>query len=149
MSEIYAALDDATAMFRKGDAVLEHPPENGVAVTEVYAMPHEQEAESDLEMFDFVFVNIGVDPAKAELHRDTLMKWIEDYPEPERLAGGPSYIELGGVLGSQDYAFRLMALGTALGVWKLVTPATLRITDPVEAKQLAGKGFIMISGVSK
>ena len=73
------------------------------------------------------------------------MEILRGYPEPERLAGGPSYIEIGGVLGDQQEAFLLFALGKVLGLWSVITPATLGFEGP-EADQLAGAGMVNMSG---
>lgn len=145
MSDLHEFLDDTTALFRKGEEVTERDHGN-VHVVEVFAMPHESDADVELHMHDVEFMKIGVHPKKAEEHRDDLQRWCEEYPEPERLAGGPSYIELGAICGSQDQAFRVMALGAELGFWDLITPRTLHIEDDDEARDLAGKGFVMISG---
>lgn len=62
----------------------------------------------------------------------------------ERLVQGPSYIELGAWIGDQGNAMALMGLGEILGLWKVITPATLHM--PVESHaQLAGSGFVMLA----
>ena len=40
---------------------------------------------------------------------------------------GPSYIELGAWIGDQGLALALMGLGSALGIWGIITPQTLGI----------------------
>lgn len=62
----------------------------------------------------------------------------------ERLAQGPSYIELGGWIGDQALALQFMGLGERLGLWKVVTPRSLGITDHEAAANLMGAGFVMI-----
>lgn len=71
---------------------------------------------------------------------------IAGYPDVERLKAGPSYIEIGGALGSQDIALRLMGLGELCGLWDVITPAKLRMEGPI-ADQMAGNGFVMITGI--
>lgn len=66
----------------------------------------------------------------------------QEYPDLKRLSGGPSYIELGGVLGDQGIALRLIGLGELVGLWKAITPATLHLEGEAAA-QLAGSGFVM------
>lgn len=61
-----------------------------------------------------------------------------------RLAQGPSYIELGGWIGDQGLALSLMGLGERLGLWNVVTPRVLGITDQEKAANLMGMGFVMI-----
>jgi len=79
------------------------------------------------------------------MYRGEIITILKDYPQLERLAGGPSYIEVGGVIGDQGAAFQLFALGEVLGLWKVVTPKILGMDDAT-ARQLAGSGMIMISG---
>ncbi len=155
IDKLYRILVETTCQLRKGDEI-EGTPElvdaikrgdedlpGGVA--EIYAMPHEREALAGIEKVDCEFVVIGVDKAKAEERRGELMEILNSYPQPERLAGGPSYIEVGAEIGDQVAAFQLFALGKALGLWSVITPATMGITGP-EARQMAGSGFVMIGG---
>jgi hypothetical protein len=136
----------ATSEFRKGGEIVDEPPRGGVQVRHVYMMPHiSDETAEGLEHYDLHFIIVGIDHEKAVAMRDEFLDWCRNYPEPERLAGGPSYIELGAVLGSQDLALRVMALGKALGEWDLITPATFGARG-VEADMLAGRGMVMISG---
>jgi hypothetical protein len=161
LDRLYAILKETTREFRKG-AVVEGTPalvaalidpadvppaEMPGGVAEIYMMPHVSEADEfgAYEMVDCEFLTIGVDKAKAEQRRDELVAILKTYPQPERLAGGPSYIEVGGVLGDQSAAFCLFALGKVLGLWGLITPAALGITG-AEAREMAGSGFVMITG---
>lgn len=63
----------------------------------------------------------------------------------DAMAGGPSYITLGGWIGDQGLALLLIGLGDHLKVWKAITPATLGITG-ADADKLAGGGMVMTSG---
>ncbi|MCP4528644.1 MAG: hypothetical protein GY833_22420 [Aestuariibacter sp.] len=58
-----------------------------------------------------------------------------------------SYIELGGWIGSQDLALRLMALGCHLKIWKLLTPSNVLPADtPDDVKeQLSRMGMITVT----
>jgi hypothetical protein len=90
----------------------------------------------------FFWVSMAHDPTAEEFSR-----LIEaGYPEMDRLRGGPSYIEIGGVLGSQDIALRFIGLGSLLGLWTAVTPEAMGLGSGEDAKELAGNGFIMCSG---
>jgi hypothetical protein len=155
LNKLYEILHEATCQLRKGEEI-EGTPDLVSAiksgekdlpggVVEIYAMPHQSEARPDLEKVDCEFVVIGVDKAKAEQRRMELIELLDSYPEPERLAGGPSYIEVGAEIGDQGATFQLFALGKVLGLWSVITPATIGITGP-EARQLAGSGFVMMSG---
>ena len=134
-------LVDAVKNFKKGDNVNKLP---GGSV-HIYAMPHESQAKDGIEKVDLHFIVVGVDRAKAEQYKDELVAILKTYPQPERLAGGPSYIEVGGEIGDQGAAFQLFALGKVLGLWDVITPEKLGITGP-EANQMAGMGFVMMSG---
>jgi hypothetical protein len=143
-SAFIEALIDATAEFRKGEEVVEED-KGAVKVTHIYAMPSLADAPPDLAQVDMHFIVVGIDREKAEAMKPELIGWCKNYPEPERLAGGPSYIELGAAVGSQDVALRLMALGQVLDLWKVITPETLGF-EGKQADMLAGRGYVMISG---
>lgn len=148
LDRLYAILDATTSQFRKGPEVEQRTlaGHNGpVDVVEVYAMPHTDDAPAGVEKVDCEFLVIGVDKEKAESYRNELRALLRTYPEPTRLAGGPSYIEVGGVLGDQAAAFRLFALGQVLGFWRVMTPRGLGFVGE-EARELAGNGMIMITG---
>lgn len=110
------------------------------------AMPHESKVEDNgIVKVDCHFVVIGVHKAAAGAHKEELISILKEYPKPDRLAGGPSYIEMGGEIGDQGAAFQLFAVGEVLGLWKVITPKTLGITGPA-ADEVAGGGLVMISG---
>jgi len=144
LDRLYEILRATTVQLRKG-AEIEHERVGSVDVTHVWAMPHETEARPHVEKVDCELLVIGVDRARAEPLKAELQTILDDYPAPERLAGGPSYIEVGAEIGDQGAAFQLFALGQVLGFWKVITPSTLGMTG-AEAKALAGQGFVMISG---
>lgn len=156
VSRLHEILNDSTMQLRKGD-VFEGTPElveqaergdpelKGGGVLEVYAMPHENEARNEIEKVDVEFITIGVDKAKAEQHRGELISLLSDYPEPDVLAGGPSYITVGAAIGDQGAAFQLFALGKVLGLWDIITPSRLGLSGE-QARQAAGAGYIMITG---
>lgn len=141
---LYEILDETTMEFRKGEEVVQRET-SGVKVTEVFAMPHLSEAVSELEQVDVHFIMVGVDKKKAEEQKEKLLRVLKTYPQQDRLAGGPSYIEVGGVVDSQSAALRLFALGEVLGLWRDITPEKLGVTGP-EADELAGRGFVMMTG---
>jgi hypothetical protein len=139
-------LSDCTTMYRKGEEVVVEGP-----VTHVYAMDHVEEAVPSEVQIDVHFCVIGVDMAKAEEHAggfaELLMAWPSEawgYPT-QALKDGPSYISVGGVVGSQDNALRMFGLGAALKMWDVITPEKLGMTGS-DADKLAGNGFVMMSG---
>lgn len=54
-----------------------------------------------------------------------------------------NYLELGGYMGDQGAALMLMGLGSLLGLWNLLTPASLGIDGDL-AMQMAGMGMVSI-----
>jgi hypothetical protein len=141
---LYEIVVETTEQFRKGPEITDRT-EGRLRVVEVYAMPHENEIPSDLTPVDVHFMKIGVRKERAEARKEELRSILAEYPQPERLAGGPSYIETGAVFGSQEVALRLYALGEVLDFWKVITPAKLGIHG-TQADQLAGGGMVMITG---
>lgn len=145
LDRLHEILRRTTRQLRKGDGV-ETRNSGGVEVAEIYLMPHADiAAEAGFEAVDLEFIVVGVDRAAAEPLKDELVALLESYPEADRLAAGPSYIEVGGELGDQGAALQLFALGKVLGLWDVITPARLGVTG-VDARQLAGRGYIMITG---
>src|SRR6202012_2479706 len=83
--------------------------------------------------------------ARAESHRAELVELLNNYPQAERIAQGPSYIEVGAEIGDQGAAFQLFAMGKVLGLWDVITPEKMGFTGP-EADSMAGNGFVMMTG---
>lgn len=156
LTRLHEILSETTCQLRKGEA-FEGTPElveqakrgeelKGGGVLEVYAMPHESEAGPNLEKVDVWFMTIGVHRAAAETYRDELIGLLLNYPNAKELADGPSYIAVGATLGDQGAAFQLFALGKVLGLWDVITPNGLGITDPELARQMAGAGYVLCTG---
>ena len=156
LDALYKMLAETTQQFRKGEVLegtpemvawakkgdLEEPAPGGVL--EIYDMAPASAA-SHLETVDVHYVVIGVDREKAEERRAQFMAFLREYPDPDRLAAGPSYIEVGALIGDQGAAFQLFALGKVLGVWDVITPEQLGISGSL-AEQMAGSGYIMCTG---
>lgn len=140
-------LEETTQVFRKGEMVTKTKLEN-INKTDIYMMPHQSEAPATFQKVDCHFIVVGVDVEKAQNRREELIHILDNYPNPNRLAGGPSYIEVGGELGDQELTFMLFALGEVLNLWSVITPEKLHITGE-DADELAGSGMIMISGYKK
>lgn len=94
---------------------------------------------------------VGVDKAKAEKYKSELIAILKDWPPEEwrgevpPLQNGPSWTQVGGVLGHQAKAFQLFALGKALGLWEIKIPQDEGITGP-EADLMMAQGGIWIVG---
>jgi hypothetical protein len=138
-----------TIAYRKGE-VVEEVDVGGIKVIHVTGYP---ETPSHGQLVDVHFLNIGFTEASADKDAflDALKQALVGHGEfcdvdQHRLSGGPSYIETGAWLGSQDQALRFIALGAHYGLWDVVTPALLHITG-VDADRLAGNGMVMNSGV--
>ena len=144
LERLYDILNETTVQLRKGEEI-EEKQIGSLQVTHVYAMPPESQVADDLKKIDCHFIIVGVDTAKAAMRKDELVDILGNYPEAERLKGGPSYIEVGGIIGDQGAAFQLFALGEVLGLWKVITPKRLGMTGEM-ADSLAGRGLVMISG---
>lgn len=144
---LYQILQETTQVYRKGDKVEERKVGN-VEVTEVWGYPHTSTAPvaDQYKKVDMVFVDIIVDNKTAEKRKQELEKILAEYPEPNRLAGGPSYIELSPNCGlEQEGGLRLMALGEVLGLWNVISGKTMKMSEE-QALELARGGFLMISG---
>lgn len=158
ITALYDILRETTGQLRKGE-IIQGTPEmvawanSGASeeaapggVLEVYAMPKDTDPSFDgLEKIDLHFVTIAVNKANAEKRRADLIAILDSWPNPEELAGGPSYIAVGGTIGDQGSAFELFALGKVLGIWDIITPETFGATGE-EARRMAGAGFIMCTG---
>ena len=145
--KLYDIIQDSTRVLRKGEEV-ERRQVGNVDVVELFGYDHTSEAPSgdNFDKVDMIFVDVVVDRARAERYRADLTRILRDYPQPERLVGGPSYIELAPNLEmQQEGALRLMALGKTLGMWDVMSAKTLGMDDAT-ARQMAGQGFLMISG---
>lgn len=142
-TRLYKILAACTIQLRKGEEVTERTEDSGLRVKEIFAMPHESEAPPTVEKVDMVFLTIGVDKAEAEKHKAELHKILSEYP---RFKDGPSYIEVGAEIGDQGAAFCLFAVGKVLGFWDVITPMTLGFKGD-EARDMAGRGYIMVSGI--
>jgi hypothetical protein len=103
------------------------------------------ENDPDAELIQFLQIKVSLSKTKIAEHQEEIQEWLDNYPDPERLAGGPSYIELGAHIGDQGMAFVLMAIGKHFGWWDIMTGESLGLSLE-EAQRMAGLGFLMISG---
>lgn len=137
---------DATEVYRKGDIVKE-----AAGVVTIDAFPQQQ---PDTEAVDCHFVTVGFTDKAGNVTPAEFYQKIAHQQDGaftslslDDFAKGPSYITIGAWIGDQTLAFRFMALGQHLGLWRVVTPATLGFAGP-DADRLAGQGFVMTSGIT-
>jgi hypothetical protein len=97
---------------------------------------------------DMIFFKVvAVKDPKAEELRELIKNHESPYGPIDLFDGKEhSYLEVGGFVGDQGLALRLMALGSLLGLWKLMTPRTiLGATLPEDLVQkMAGVGYVTI-----
>jgi hypothetical protein len=139
--DIRTLLEETTTVFRKGETVVEETS----GATSVYGYDPQEDAPEGLVMVDVHFITVGVKLPIPEGGAERLAGYLATFPDPEALRGGPSYITLGGFIGSQEYAFRFMALGKALGLWEIITPETMGM-EGAAADRAAGAGFVLMTG---
>lgn len=134
--QLHEILRATTSQFRKGE-VIEGTPTLVAAIkadvalddlpsgsAHIYEILHASEAADNVEKVDCHFLVIGVDKAKALEHKNKLLALLADWPteswgQPTRpLTEQLNYLEVGAVIGDQDAAFCLFALGQVLDFWK-------------------------------
>lgn len=145
--KLYEILEESTKVYRKGAEIQERNVGN-LHVVEIFGYEHTSKAPEDAryEKVDMVFVDVVVDKEKATKRQEELEDILFDYPQPERLAAGPSYIELSPNCGlEQDGGLRLMALGKSLNLWEVISGKTFGF-DEATTRSMAGVGLLMISG---
>ena len=162
---LYEILSATTSQFRKGEVVEGTPAlvaaiKGGVSLDDlpsgsahIYGMPHASEAADNVEKVDCHFLVISVDKAKALEYKDELLVLLAAWPteswgQPTRpLTEVLNYLEVGAVIGDQGAAFCLFALGQVLGLWEVLTPEVIWGVTGAAADELAGRGYIAISGL--
>lgn len=147
---LYGILADTTELFRhdavfEGAASARFPAQTTGNDIDPSALPHISMADGRLEIVSLCFLTAGVRRSEAMKHERELSDLLDSYPDPLRLAEGPSYIEVGDILDSHDAALRLFALGKVLGLWSIITPAVSGMVGK-EAERMAQDGFLIISG---
>jgi hypothetical protein len=145
-----------------GDPVVTQHEADGIQVVEVMGFP-----ESPTDAEPGTFTDTSPDRVRADVHFVEIAP-TADFPDREELitavrgalgegefvamtaedlSKGPSYIALGGWLGSQDLALMLIGAVELAGIAPAITPAALGMTG-ASADMLAGNGLVMI-GPSK
>ena len=145
MQELLNAVEICTALWRKGPVFREDTSAGGLQVITIDALPQAPPDAPGIALVDVHFATVSVEKDLALNARTRIIDHLKAWPSPGRLEQGPSYIEIGGVLGDQGQALRLMGLGEVIGIWKVMTPAHLGV-EGTHADNMAGAGFVMISG---
>ena len=96
---------------------------------------------------DLVFFEVRAvgDPSAEELRG--LISEEGEFTDVDLFDGEEhSYMEVGGWIGSQNYALMLMGLGSLLGLWKLLTPKNMlgSLISVEMAMQMAATGMVTI-----
>jgi hypothetical protein len=163
MQELQRGLTRWVTMERRsGEPEVRTSQAGGVAVTEVFGFP-----EAPADAVHKGFTETPPDRARADVHFVEIAP-TADFPDREELieavrgalgqgefatmdahdlAGGPSYMALGGWLGSQDLALMLIGAVELAGIADAITPEKLGMTGEI-ADQMAGSGLVML-GPSK
>lgn len=138
-------LTGCTAPVRKGEQV-EVERHGAVESVHLYLMPAEGEIKNrdELELYDLHFIHVAVHREKAEELREEFTDAISQVSVWASLVEGPSYITLGGLLGSQDAALAFIALGAHFGWWEIITPASFGATG-AQADAMAGGGLVLMT----
>lgn len=151
--DLNEVIREATTCYRKDDEMVSIKNVGNVDVYTLTGYPT-ADAGGEQELIDVHFLLVGfrtekVPTAQRFLELIVAARQGEFSPMTvEELKGGPSYITLGGWLGSQDQALRFIALGKHLEMWDVITPATLGVTG-AEADQMAGVGFVYCGGLKE
>lgn len=95
---------------------------------------------------DMVFFKVAVTNAPTKEEFIQLTKDHRgEFGEVNPIDGGDhNYMELGGWIGDQGIAMMYMALGVFLGVFNLLSPATVLKIDDSRALEMAGMGFLSV-----
>lgn len=143
-TELYRILKESTVSLRKGSVIVDKDDEH-IHVTEIWAMPHVDDPTFTKYPKEDVgpFV-VAIFPVKAEENKSKLIDIMRTYPDQDRLRKGPSYIEVGAVIGSQEAAFKLAALGKYLGLCDIMSPLSMGF-DGKSSVDMITSGFFFIS----
>lgn len=151
LRDLQQALPNWVRMERKPETPeVEVREGEAVTVVEVNAFP---EAPPDSKRADVHFTLVG--PTEGFPETEVLIETVRgalgngefQSMSAKGLAGGPSYITLGGWLGSQDLALMLIGAVELAGIAEAITPAVFGATGET-ARQMAGAGMVML-GPSK
>jgi hypothetical protein len=159
-ARLYDLIEEATVPLRQGPLVILTEADgtiSGLDSMEDYEQAmdlrtlREQEPPAQVEVFqmahrdsyvgqvvDCYWISVGVDKEYAEAHRLELALLLQPWAEALRV--GPSYYDVETLLGDQEGALRLFALGSVLDWWRVVVPAG------ANARLYAEGGAIFMTG---
>lgn len=113
---------------------------------EVFDMPTENQLEADnIAMVDLHFVKVAVQLDIVEDYREEIDKLLLEWPQPDRLAAGLNFLEIGKLLHNQESALQFMALGEIMGYWEVSIPTMLGYEGDI-ANIMASQGHITVTG---
>lgn len=95
---------------------------------------------SDLIFFKVAKTNDAIKEEYLKLVEEEYPNWLDGREH--------SYLEIGADVGDQGLGLMAMGLGEILGIWDLLTPNLLPISDDLKM-DLAGRGMITIKSKQK
>jgi hypothetical protein len=137
-------LGDATCLISKGDRTKQKLPGIPVLLWGLMISAVDPGVEQ-LDQVDCQFVVVGVNREQAEKHRAEFIEFLETYPEPQKLADGPTYKHMATIVGDDMTALRVFGLGQTLGLWNVILPDQLGV-DPELVDEAADLGLIVATG---
>lgn len=137
-------INECTKTFRKGT---EFTTDESGAV-HVWLMDHFSTADERFKLVDLHFHYVGVDETMAKFYRVEFIQAVVPLFGELINKREVGYIELGAIIGSQDAAFLVFAVGEVLGLWQILSPSRMGFTGEI-GDQLAGQGYITITTKGK
>jgi len=89
------------------------------------SLPHSStaQAEPNTKMVDLLYIDVKVDLGAAKMYAPILSEIMAHYPSKSELYHGVDPVDFARNCGLDKHeAYRLIALGTEAGIWKLMTP---------------------------
>lgn len=143
-ARLMVVLRDSTCLISKGDSTRRVLPGIPVLLWGLMLSAADPEV-AQLDQVDCQLITVGVNREQAEKHRAEFIGFLESYPEPKRLADGPTYKHLASIVGDDMTALRVFGLGQTLGLWNVVLPNQLGV-DPEIADDAAELGMVVTTG---
>jgi hypothetical protein len=151
MATLVDYVEAATTVYRKGEVIKTSSiGEVHVLSIDLFpALPQDVTTTVDCHFVTIGFTEALATLSHAEFYELVLSCAHGHYQNMEQVdwSNGPSYIAIGAWIGDQTLAFRFMACVQAHGLGEVITPKRLHITDEAMADQMAGLGYIMLSGL--
>lgn len=110
-----------------------------------YVVKHTRQADTGVDM---VFFKVEILGSPGLIALQDLVRSHQGEFGPCNVLDGEEhgYMELGGWVGDQGLALRMMALGQVLGLWKVHTPRSMfgNVLDEDKLMNMAGMGMISV-----